>query len=267
MNFSVPKLLQDYGLLNQHILLSHATGSTDSEIALLKQHNVHISCTPATESQMAHGDLVGFRSDVLGSLGSDCHSNNPSSILHAMHVGLAVARALRNHQILEDGRFPRLVEPTTLQAFNLATVEGARAIGMDESIGRLQVGRKADVLVFGTESPEMMCAAEHDPLTAVVRHAGTSDIDVVIVGGKVLKRDGKLVDEDVAEEDLRGWEVCEKLKEIVREGGKLEWKEVRKELKRSREEIQKRIDDVSTPLAKKKVIEMWGNKGGENVLR
>jgi hypothetical protein len=72
MTFSVPDVLKGCNLLRPDILISHATGSTIEELKLLKDNGVYISCTPGTESQMAHGDLVGFRPDVLGSLGADC---------------------------------------------------------------------------------------------------------------------------------------------------------------------------------------------------
>ena len=266
MGFSVPNVLKDYGLLKPDILLSHATGSNDEEFKLLKDTGVYISCTPGTESQMAHGDLVGFRSDVLGSLGSDCHSNNPSSILHAMHTGLAVARALRNHKLLSEGRFPRYVEPTTLQAFNLATICGARAVGMGDSIGRLQVGRKADLLVFGTESPGMACAAEHDPLVAVVRHASVGDVETVVVGGRILKYEERLVHVKAGEGAIEEWEGSAQVSKVVQDG-ELSWRQVREELKRSRKDIQERIDGVNIELAKEKVLEMWGNRDGEYVLK
>ena len=87
MGFSVPQTLKDYKLLGPDILLSHATGSTDEEFELLKEAGVHISCTPSTESQMAHGDLVGFRDDTLGSLGADCNLPLPTILQTAYTVG------------------------------------------------------------------------------------------------------------------------------------------------------------------------------------
>lgn len=71
-NFSIPQILQDHQLLGPDVLLSHATGSTDTEFNILREAGAYLSCTPATESQMAHGSLVGFRGDVLASLGADC---------------------------------------------------------------------------------------------------------------------------------------------------------------------------------------------------
>lgn len=229
----------------------------------MRKSGVAISCTPATESQMAHGDIVGFRSDVIGSLGADCHSSNPASILHAMRTGLSVARALRNHEILAEDKFPAKVEPTTQQAFNLATIKGARAIRMEEHVGSLKVGKQADLLIIGTESPGMTCAVDHDPLAAVVQHASNSDIETVMVAGEFLKEDGKLVDVEVDEAGLGKWEGSQRVKEVAGMDGKLPWKTVAKELRRSRGEIQARIDECDVDAARAKVLELWGFKGDQ----
>lgn len=68
----MPELLHDYGLLQPDVILSHACGSTQNELKLLRDAGAFVSCTPPTESQMAHGQLVGFQDGVLGSLGADC---------------------------------------------------------------------------------------------------------------------------------------------------------------------------------------------------
>lgn len=77
MGDAVPTILKRYGLLGPDVIMSHATGSTEEELKLMKDEKVKISCTPSTESQMAHGDPVGFCPDVLGSLGSDCTTHPP----------------------------------------------------------------------------------------------------------------------------------------------------------------------------------------------
>jgi cytosine/adenosine deaminase-related metal-dependent hydrolase len=68
----VPRALKEYGLLKPDIILSHATGSTEEELQILQESGAFISTTPATESQMAHGEIIGFRKDVRGSIGADC---------------------------------------------------------------------------------------------------------------------------------------------------------------------------------------------------
>jgi hypothetical protein len=183
-----------------------------------------------------------------------------------MQTGLAVSRALRNHDMLDQGYFPRHVEPTTLQAFNLATIGGARAVGMGDKLGRLQVGRKADLVVFDAESPSMAMAAEHDPLVAVVRHASVADIDTVIVGGKVSKQDGKLCSVFL-NQDCNDWQGSENVRAAATEGY-LSWKQVLSQLRRSRKDIQQRISKCNIEAAKEKVLEIWGNSdGGRAVLR
>lgn len=111
----------------------------------------------------------------------------------------------------------------------------------------------------------MACAAEHDPLTAVVRHANVSDIEMVMVWGSILKQDGRLVAVDasrVQEKESKG-------SKHFNEGmdhGKTSWARVKQELVRSQTGIQERIGGVNTELAKKKVLEMWADKDAESVL-
>lgn len=174
-----------------------------------------------------------------------------------MQIGLAVARSHRNARIMSQGKFPRLIEPTTQEAFNLATIAGARALGMADQIGSLKEGKQADIVIFSTDTPSMTCAADHDPVAAIVRHASNAEVECVIVGGKFLKRSGKLC--DVKVERANGWE--SDLKKRT-----LDWKFVAGELRRSREEIQERIDSCDVNAARRKVMKLWGFLGGDEIL-
>ena len=262
---SIPRTLHNYSLLGPDILLSHATGTSDADFALLHSAGAHISNTPATESQMAHGELVCFPPDVHASLGADCHSANSASMLHAMRVGLAVARSHRNERVLGAGKFPREVEPKTLRAFNLATICGARAIGMEKEVGSLEVGKKADVVVFGTETPAMACAVEEDPLVAVVRHAGTREVEMVVVDGVVRKERGSLVDVDL-EQEVGAWEGREAVESAAVDGRRLDWAGIMEQLSRSRGEIQRRIERCDIEKARKMTLQRWGASDGDGVL-
>lgn len=79
------------------------------------------------------------------------------------------------------------------QAFLLATRNGALALRRPD-LGIIAVGAKADVVVFNGDSPGMLGWA--DPVAAVILHSNVGDIEVVIVDGKVVKRDGKLTSKD-----------------------------------------------------------------------
>lgn len=79
---SVPETLKEYGLLGPDVLLSHGTGSTDEEFKWLKEAGTLVCMTPATESQMAHGEVAGFRQDVIGYLGADCEYCPDEDVAH-----------------------------------------------------------------------------------------------------------------------------------------------------------------------------------------
>lgn len=138
------------------------------------------------------------------------------------------ARAAENSQAMAEGKYPS-IKIKVEEAFNLGTIQGAKAINMQDQIGSIEVGKRADIVVFDASSPGMVCAAEEDAVAAVVMHAGVSDIQTVIVDGVVRKEGGQLV-------DIR---ILDSLSSIER-NAEMTWKEVRGRLLESRERIQKR---------------------------
>ncbi|KAJ7706690.1 hypothetical protein B0H17DRAFT_1156326 [Mycena rosella] len=211
---SLVNLLDSYGLLKDDILLSHANQALPEDAIQLIAEHAHVSSTPDTELQMAHGAPVCFRPDLhkIASLGVDCHSNNSGDMLTQMRLALQSARGTRNQQFVARGKQPRTVHPTAEQAFNLGTIMGARAVGMGAEIGSLRVGKLADLVIFDGESPGMVCAAAHDPVAAIVLHASVRDIETVIVDGRIRKFGGKLCAVEVENATEVGWpEVAAKL--------------------------------------------------------
>lgn len=232
-------MLKDYGLLGKDILVSHGSCLEEHDYQVLKDAGIYISSTPDTEAQMGMDMPVCFNDGVNGCLGIDCHVNNSSSILQQARTGLLLKRVQHNGKLREAGKYPKSLPADAVQAFNLTTIQGARACGMQNDIGSLAVGKKADVVVFDAEgSPGMLGAAEHDPVVAVVRFSDVRDIEYVIVDGVIKKEHWKLTDVDV-------------------NGKKMSWKDIAKELRRSREEIQKRMDGLDVEKAKELIINMW----------
>lgn len=187
-------------------------------------------------------------------------------MLHAMQCGLAVARSHRNSRVLSDGKFPLTIEPSTLQAYNLATIHGARAIRRDSEIGSLQEGKKADIAIFDTKGPAMACVADENPLVAVVRHATTAD--TVIIGGDIVKDRGKLADIEVDDVIVCGGKDSVRAASSTseQEHNTISWEQIAKELKRSRIEVQKRIDKCNMQAAREAVVKMWGMPDADKVL-
>ncbi|KAF7298337.1 5-methylthioadenosine/S-adenosylhomocysteine deaminase n1 [Mycena kentingensis (nom. inval.)] len=238
---SVVELLNSYDLLRSDILLSHATNATPNDATLLSAANAHVSATPDTEMQMGHGFPVCFRDDLQrsSSLGVDCHSNNSGDMLTQMRLALQSARAAYNQPFVDAGKAPKTVAHTVEAAFNLGTIQGARAVGMEVHLGSISVGKLADLVVFSGESPAMICAAEHDPVAAIVLHASVRDVETVIIDGKLRKRDGKLL----PVEDLNRKNV--------------EWKDVARELLDSRKRIQSEAEKLDLDAVKAGVMRAW----------
>ncbi|KAJ7844888.1 hypothetical protein B0H14DRAFT_3109086 [Mycena olivaceomarginata] len=160
--------------------------------------NGHISSTPEVELQMGIGTPVCFRLDLheIASLGAECHSNNSGNILSQMRA------------FIEAGKIPRDIGSHTVEAaYNLGTIKGARAVGMGGEIGSI--------------APRDGCAAQHDPVAAIVLHASVRDIDTVIVDGR--KTGGKLIAVEVDEgEGGRTVERKEVVAELLKCRGRLD---------------------------------------------
>ncbi|KAJ7286561.1 hypothetical protein C8J57DRAFT_1446955 [Mycena rebaudengoi] len=240
---STVALLESYGLLQRDVLLSHMNQPLPEDAAQLAAANAHIASTPSAELQLAMGTPVCFHPDMHAhaSLGIDCHSIGAGDMLSQMRLALQSARGAHNQRFIDVGKLPTKLNYTAEDAFNLATIMGARAVGLGAEVGSITVGKLADLVVFEGETPGMVCAAAQDPLAAVVLHASVRDVDTVIVDGRIKKTGGKLVAMDVGAE-----------------GGnrRMEWTEVAKELLASRVELQKKIDEIDMDVAQEATIQM-----------
>lgn len=242
------------GLLGPDVLLSHAPGLADEDVATLAAAGASVSSTPNTELQMGMTPVAlqrGVYAGRVGSLGVDCHTWGTSYMPTQMTLALQARRLGRAEEVGREGRWVRRVEGTVEEVFNLGTVCGARAVGMAESIGRLVVGFKADVVVFDGLSPGMAAAAQQDPVAAVVLHSSIRDVEVVIVDGVVRKEGGRLRDVVVesAPEGLK--------EQTVSPGTAIGWHDVANEILRSRDALKDRFEDVEFAKAEEDVIDMW----------
>ncbi|KIW83485.1 hypothetical protein Z517_02730 [Fonsecaea pedrosoi CBS 271.37] len=256
------------------LLLSHCNGLPQEDLSILASTGTPISSTPGTEAQMGMSYPValdpalrnqdGGRANV--SLGVDCHSSEPSSIPQQARMLLQLARVEKNARLLAEGQFPSGdVTGTSEDVFNLATIRGARCLGLDADIGSIAPGKKADLLVFNASaSVGMLSAAEYDPVVAIVRFSEAADIDTVIVDGVVRKRAGKLLVTPVgrhvtaSQAEVRGTAAAEAV-EGVSEAATvlLEWTEIADRVRRSQREIQSRIDGLSLDKARDMMLSAY----------
>ena len=182
------------GLIGPDLLFVHGAALTDQELGLIAAAGAGISATPETELQMGMGFPVAFRAREAGvraGLGVDIVSNYSGDMFMPMRLGLQATRAARNAAFQARGRAPAAITPLAVEALRMATLGGAEAIHMERQIGSLAVGKSADIILVGTDTVHMTPA--HDAVGALVLNARPSDIDIVIVAGRIVKRHCRLL--------------------------------------------------------------------------
>lgn len=188
------------GHLGPHINVVHGNKLTDREIELLADAGASFTMTPEVEMQMGHGLPVTGRVRRHGlepSIGIDVESNIGSDMLQAARFALQVQRGLDNVAVNEAGEEVQQTSIPSRRALEWATIEGAKALGLDDKIGSLSPGKQADIiLVRRNDLGVFPC---YNPVETVLFHAQTANIDTVIVAGEIKKLGGKLLFEGLAE--------------------------------------------------------------------
>ena len=190
-----PALADKHGFLDLNVpmVFSHGGFLNDEEMQLLRSKNHYLSITPESEMHYGHGQVTSRNIQDHASLGVDTAWPFSGDMLTQARLWLQSNRLDRYERVLGQqgqGKIPRSSPMTAEQAFLLATRQGGLALRRDD-IGVLQVGAKADIVIFDSDSPNM--AGWSDPVAAVVLHANVGDIEGVLVGGQWKKKEGKLV--------------------------------------------------------------------------
>ncbi|RFU83929.1 amidohydrolase [Streptomyces triticagri] len=177
------ELLDSLGLLGPDVLLAHAVDLTGAEIAALARTGTSVAHCPVSNLKLGCGIAPVPRllsAGVTVGLGTDgAVSSNTLDLLGAVRQAALVHKA--------DG------DPTAVgaeQAVRMATVEGARALGLGAELGSLEAGKRADLIVLDLDRPHL--TPRHDPWSMLAYAAQASDVRDTVVDGRVLMRDRAL---------------------------------------------------------------------------
>lgn len=196
---SVARLAQA-GLLGPRMLHVHCNASSDDELKAIADSGGALSITPETELQMGMGIPVTNRALAVGlrpTLGIDIVSDYSGDMFAQMRIALQTARAIDNQKVLDAGRMPPEIDLKVADAYDFATIDGARAIGLDAKVGSLAVGKQADIITVRQDGIHHAPRAL-DPVASLVLQVRPSDVDSVFVAGQARKRNGRLVGVDLA---------------------------------------------------------------------
>jgi cytosine/adenosine deaminase-related metal-dependent hydrolase/ribose/xylose/arabinose/galactoside ABC-type transport system permease subunit len=177
------------GLLGPDTTYIHCTTLNDTEIQMIVDTGGTVSLASPVEMMMGHGmpPIQKFLDRGLRpSLSVDVETNVPSDLFNQMRSVLTLQRAIAT----AEGKAPL----STREVLACATIEGARANGLDHEVGTLSPGKQADLVLLRTD--RMNVTPLGDPTTAVVSGMDTGNVDTVLIAGRVMKRGGRLLHVD-----------------------------------------------------------------------
>jgi 5-methylthioadenosine/S-adenosylhomocysteine deaminase len=177
--------LQALGLLGPNLIAVHAVHLLEEEIALLAGHGCHVAHCPSSNLKLASGIAPVARLAAQGvnvGLGTDgAASNNRLDVLAEMRLAALLAKgtsgdatALPAHAVLA-----------------MATINSARALGLEDRIGTLTPGKAADIAAIDLAATEL--APCYDPVSHLAYAAGREHVSHVWVNGELLVENGSLI--------------------------------------------------------------------------
>jgi 5-methylthioadenosine/S-adenosylhomocysteine deaminase len=175
--------LNDLGLTGPGVVLAHCVHLDDAELDILRRTGTHVAHCPSSNLKLASGfarvaEMLELGISVsLGADGAAC--NNRLDMFTEMRTAALIQKALRGPETLP-----------ALTALRMATTTGARALGLADEIGSIEVGKRADLIlldlnrVHATPAPNL--------ISTIVYSAGPADVETVIIDGQVVMRDRQL---------------------------------------------------------------------------
>jgi 5-methylthioadenosine/S-adenosylhomocysteine deaminase len=179
------------GLLGPDLQLVHLNNASAHEVSLAAGHGTPASVSPFTELQIGYGQPVTGELLAAGlptglSVDTTMLSGNAD-----MFAIMKVTQACANARAYDEFAL------TARDVLRLATIDGARTLGLGSQTGSLTPGKRADVIVVRVDAPNLGVLT--DPARLLVTAAHPGNVDTVIADGRVLKRDGALTGYHIAE--------------------------------------------------------------------
>ncbi len=176
--------LRDVGLTAPHVVLAHCVHLDDAEMEILRSSGAHVAHCPSSNLKLASGiarvaDMLDRGVSVsLGADGAPC--NNRLDMFTEMRTAALLQKVLRGSRALPAET-----------ALRMATINGARALGLADQIGSVEVGKRADLQLINLN--RLHTTPHPDPISTIVYAAEASDVDAVIIDGRIVMQERRLL--------------------------------------------------------------------------
>ena len=198
--FKDVEVMHEHGLLGDDLLLVHCTFNTPEEWAMLDGTGTMVSVCAETEMQMGMGypAIAEVTAHTPGpSLGIDCVSGDSGDMISHARLVLQASRYRADEPGYREWRAPQEMSWTTRDALRWLTVNGAKAAGVDDVVGSLSPGKRADIVLLEMGGISQAGWNRRDPAGAIIAQANAGLVDTVLVDGRIVKRGGRLVHVDI----------------------------------------------------------------------
>lgn len=193
--------LASEGMIKGNFNVVHGNDIAPATIGRIVERGGTFTTTAEIELQMGYGHPLTGLLQALGapmSIGTDVEAASRGDMFTAMRVTLQHERNRCITEILEKtGSRPELMPLTCRDALAWTTVHGAKIAGLDRRTGSLGVGKAADIVLLSASDIGMFPV--RDSVGSIVMQGGVASVDTVLIAGKVMKRNGKLLYPRLAE--------------------------------------------------------------------
>ena len=192
-NKTPPEHLYDLGVMTDRLSGAHLTYGQAKDFQLIKETGMAILHCHSVESPL----IDWLDMDIPVALGTDDYYHDMTSLLREQRNGVMTRASKIGGYLGMVNSSRRTARPSFYTMLELATRGGAEVFGIDEEVGSLEEGKKADIITFNMMNPYL--TPTRDPITSTFLYGMPADIDNVICDGKFLKHEGKFTTIDVQE--------------------------------------------------------------------
>lgn len=200
--------LHDIGFLDERFIAFHCVCLSKEDINLFAANKCKVVHNPASNMKLASGiapvpDML--KAGITVGLGTDgCASNNNLDMIKDMSLAAKLHKVARLDPMVMDAQ----------TVVRMATIEGAKVLGMGKVTGSLEVGKKADIILIGLNKPHL--TPLYNEYSHLVYAASGADVDTVIINGKIVMENRQLLTIDESEVMQKVREIAVGIKESLR---------------------------------------------------
>lgn len=182
------ELAEKCGIFDVPAIVAHCVQVTDEDIDILKRKNVSVVTNPASNMKLGNGFAPVAKMLEKGvnvCLGTDgAASNNCLNMFHELSLLTLIHKG--------TGRTPQCV--SAKEGFRIATINGAKALGLEKEIGSIEVGKKADLAILDLNTPSL--TPRNNLIAGLSYSANGSEVDTVIINGQITMEGRKILTMD-----------------------------------------------------------------------